>query len=162
MSKDNRSLQLSPQANELAEKVSLHYENVYNLPRIGCRILALLLVLPDPISMLDMETYLKVSHASISTNLRLLVALGYVEKVLLSGDRTTYFRFLPRSRVRALQERIVHYQELKEVIAKARKEIPFDGDVPDHLQEMLDWADLAIKMNAEFIREWQLYIRSLK
>jgi DNA-binding transcriptional regulator GbsR (MarR family) len=153
---------LSPQTIDFVEKIGSHYENVFNLPRIGCRILALLLVVPEPISMEHMENNLKVSHASISSNLRLLAAMGYIEKISYTGDRTTYFRFLPRSRVKALQERINHYQELKQVIDKAEKELAFPTEVRDHLEEMYAWANLAIRLNSAFIQEWEQHIRTMK
>jgi DNA-binding transcriptional regulator GbsR (MarR family) len=159
---DNQPIQLDPQTLNFIEEISLHYEKVYDLPRIGCRILAILLFVPEPLSMMRMESWLKVSHASISTNLRLLLAIGYVEKVMFAGDRTAYFRFLPRSRVRILRERINHYQELKHTIQKAEKESSFRGETTDHLKEMVEYAELAIKMNSEFIKEWEQYIRSTK
>jgi DNA-binding transcriptional regulator GbsR (MarR family) len=157
---DNPPFLINPEISGFVEEISLHYEKIYDLPRIGCRILALLLLVPEPIPMTSMESSLKVSHASVSTNLRLLTALGYVERVLFSGDRTTYFRFLPRSRVRILSERIAHYKELKHIIQKAEKEISFQGETTDHLREMIEYAELAIRMNSEFIKEWEQYIRS--
>jgi DNA-binding transcriptional regulator GbsR (MarR family) len=159
---DNPPLSLNSELSGFIEEISLHYEKIYDLPRIGCRILALLLLVSEPIAMTGMESSLKVSHASVSTNLRLLTALGYVEKVLFSGDRTSYFRFLPRSRVKILVDRIAHYQELKHIIQKAEKEISFQGEATDHLREMMEYADLAIRMNSEFIKEWEQYIRSTK
>jgi DNA-binding transcriptional regulator GbsR (MarR family) len=153
---------LSPQALDFVEKVSLHYENVYSVPRIGSRILALLLLIPEPMSIEDLECSLKVSHASISTNLRLLGALGYIQKVTCPGERTTYYRFLPRSRVRVLQERINHYQELKQVIQDAVRELDLEQEGRARLGEMLAWSDLAIKMNSGFIAEWEEHLRSDK
>ena len=46
---------LTPPALNFIEKVSLHFETVYGLPRIGCRILALLLISAGPRSSLELE-----------------------------------------------------------------------------------------------------------
>jgi DNA-binding transcriptional regulator GbsR (MarR family) len=155
-------LQLTPQALEFVEKISLEYENVYSLPHIGGRILALLLLVSEPISIEDMEKTLQVSHASISTNLRLLSAIGYVEKVTFPGDRCTYFRFLPRSRLRVVHDRIIHYHELKQIINEALRDLNPGENARQNLEEMLVWGDLTIKMNSQFIADWEEYVHSAK
>lgn len=142
---------------DFIEKVSLHYENVYSVPRIAGRILGLLLIVPAPISMKDIARALSVSHGSVSTNLRLLKALGYVEKLHLSGERTAVFRFLPRSRARILRERISHYQELKQLVQAGQRELGLPEDIARRLDEMVAWSELAIKKFSEFIGEWEQF-----
>lgn len=151
---------LPPRALDFIEKISLHYENVYNLPRIGARILGLLLLVPGPVQMDAMERILKVSHGSVSTNLRLLIVLNYVERITYPGDRCNYYRFLPRSRVRVLQERINHYRDLKKVIHEAQQELELKENASRSLEEMLAWAELAIAKNSQFIQEWDTYLHS--
>jgi DNA-binding transcriptional regulator GbsR (MarR family) len=149
-----------PQVMTLIERISAHYENVYNLPRIGARLLGLLLLYPEGLSMQVMENALQVSHASISGNLKLLGAMGYVEKITYAGSRITYYRFLPRSRVRVLRERIEHYQELIKVLQDARRDLDLNEAASQELVEMQAWAELAVEKNSQFIDEWKRYLQS--
>ena len=62
------------------------------LPRIGGRLLALLLITEADISLDDLARRLRVSKPSISTNARLLEMRGVIEKVSRTADRRDYYR----------------------------------------------------------------------
>lgn len=81
---DRTSYEVNLQTLDFIMKVSLHYVNVYGVPHIAGRILGR------------------------------LVRLGYVEKLRSCGARSAAFRFLPRSRVKSLQDGVNHYRELKQ------------------------------------------------
>ena len=74
------------------ESMGRYFES-YGIPRIGGKILGLLLVAHEPLSAEDIASILKVSRGSISTNFRLLLTSALAEKVTFPGDRTTYFVF---------------------------------------------------------------------
>lgn len=62
------------------------------MPRIAGRILGLLLLEGGPLGFEAMSARLKVSRGSVSTNTRMLVEKGMIERVSLPGDRRDYFQ----------------------------------------------------------------------
>src|SRR5258707_3209499 len=92
---------LSPALQEFVESMGVYFER-FALPRIGGRILGLLLIADRPLSLDDMASTLRVSRASISTNMRLLTASSLAEQVSFPGDRRDYYRFGPETSVRGL------------------------------------------------------------
>ncbi len=78
------------------ERLGLYFEE-FGLPRIAGRLFGLLLVADTPLSLDQVATMLHVSRASVSTNARLVVATGLVERVSLPGDRRDYYAFSGRS-----------------------------------------------------------------
>src|SRR5271157_5308726 len=91
----NKFKKLSPELINFIESMGRYFES-YGIPRIGGRILGLLLVTHEPLSAEDIATILKVSRGSVSTNFQLLLTSALAEKVTFQGDRTTYFAFPAR------------------------------------------------------------------
>lgn len=81
---------------EFVENQGLFFEG-FGLPRIGGRILALLLLAEAPVTLDEVAGALKVAKASASTNLRNFVAIGMVDVVSVLGDRKTYYQWSPRA-----------------------------------------------------------------
>lgn len=154
-----KSFLISAQDLDFISCISLHYENVYSVPPIAARILALLLLVPHNLTIQEITSCLSVSHGSVSTNLNLLILLGYVEKQRSNGKRPASYRFLPRSRIQIMHQRISHYQELKQLIEAGRRQAPLPEQVSDRLDEMVAWSDLAIRKFSEFIVEWEGYMK---
>lgn len=61
-------------------------------PRISGRVFALLVVEDGAISLSEIARRLKVSRASVSTNARLLLRVGIIERVGVPGDRQDHYR----------------------------------------------------------------------
>lgn len=78
------------------ENQGLFFER-FGLPRIGGRILAMLLLAEGPVTLDEVAATLKVSKASASTNLRHFVTVGLVDVVTPLGDRKTYYQWSPRA-----------------------------------------------------------------
>jgi DNA-binding IclR family transcriptional regulator len=87
---------LSTEEARFVEDCGLFFERL-GLPRIGGRILALLMIADEPMSLEELSTQLKVSKASVSTNTRRFEALGLLDVVTRLGDRRTYFQWSPRA-----------------------------------------------------------------
>lgn len=64
-------------------------------PRIAGRVFALLLVEDGALSLSEIARRLKVSRASVSTNARLLLRVGVIERVGIPGDRQDHYRLIP-------------------------------------------------------------------
>ncbi len=72
------------------EAMGLHFERQGGT-RIGGRIHALLMLADEPLSLKRIAQLLKVSAASVSTNIRACMAMGLVEPAGVPGDRQHYY-----------------------------------------------------------------------
>ena len=72
------------------EAMGLHFERQGGT-RIGGRIHALLMLADEPMSLKRIAQLLKVSAASVSTNIRACMAMGLVEPASVPGDRQHYY-----------------------------------------------------------------------
>lgn len=101
---------------ELIEMFGIHFESLYNLPPLGARILATLILdgCRSGITFEDLTERMGASKSTISTNLNLLLKLGRITYYTLPGDRKKYFKPMPFS------DRLQNYMKMiafeKEVI----------------------------------------------
>lgn len=79
--------------------------------RTAGRLLGVLLVAEEPISLDDAARALKASRASISTNARWLETLGLLQKVSYPGDRKDYYLVSPGTFERILARRVAQMRE---------------------------------------------------
>lgn len=83
---------LSPGEVAFIEAMGRHFER-QGVPRIGGRILGLLLLSDEPVSLEALAERLKVSRASVSTNMQRFVMGGLCDAVSYPGDRRHYYVF---------------------------------------------------------------------
>lgn len=83
---------VSAEEERFIESMGLFFER-QGVPRIGGRILGLLLLAETPLALGELAKLLRVSPASISTNIRQLQASGLVDPASIPGDRRHYFIF---------------------------------------------------------------------
>ena len=81
---------MEPRTEEVIQRMALFFERD-GLPRIAGRVLAYLLVSPDPRSLDELAETLQVSKSSVSTGARRLERMGTVERVTIPGDRRDYY-----------------------------------------------------------------------
>lgn len=84
---------------ELIEMFGVHFENVHNLPPLGSRIFAILILdtCSRKTSFEDLIELTGASKSSVSTNLNLLLKLGKITYYTLHGDRKKYYKPSPFS-----------------------------------------------------------------
>jgi len=87
----NDTLELTPGKLQFIEEMGLYFEH-YGIPRIGGRVLGLLMLTDRPLTLDAMAAALAVARSSISTNVRIGVNGGMVERVSFPGDRRDYYR----------------------------------------------------------------------
>lgn len=63
----------------------------WGISKVMAEIYALLYLSPDPMTLEDMSDKLKTSRSNASLNVRGLVDLGVVKKVIVRGDRKDYY-----------------------------------------------------------------------
>jgi DNA-binding transcriptional regulator GbsR (MarR family) len=135
------------------EKLGLYYEN-YGIPRIGGKILGLLLVENNPISAEQMSKTLNVSRSSVSTNVRFLVMSGFLEITTLSGSRTDYYTISEKAWENSIKMRIDGFKNLIEIIEQGIDTLSKDSEVNTKLTQMKQWSDMMLNGHEKLIAEW--------
>lgn len=147
--------QLSPDVQSFVERIGLYFAQ-YGLPRIGGRILGLLLVADRPLTLDDIASALMVSRASVSTNVRLVLTFGFAERVSVPGDRRDYYQCPPDVWDRAL---LINIEAVKELRALAGRGIaavhPSDAVTHDRLEEMLEFCDVTLDDSYAMLEHWR-------
>lgn len=150
----NKFKKLSPELARFIESMGLYFE-AQGVPRIGGRILGVLLVAHEPLSADDISRILKVSRASVSTNMRLLTSSGLVEKTSILHDRTTYFVFSETAWEQAMQVGVQKASILKNLIQQGLAALPEKDSARERLKRSIQWADLVVEFYQELHKEWR-------
>lgn len=85
---------LSSGERQFIESVSLVIEQV-GFPRIGGRLVGLMVLAPRPLALEEIAALLKVSRASVSINTRLLIAGGVLKPCAMAEDRRRFYTMEP-------------------------------------------------------------------
>ncbi|MCQ8784092.1 GbsR/MarR family transcriptional regulator [Mangrovibrevibacter kandeliae] len=88
-----------------------------DLPRIAGRIIGLLTLSEAPLSFGAIAERLRVSRGSVSTNTRLLIEAGMIEKAAMPGDRQDYFRLAADAHQMQLQRMVARLDRLRHAVA---------------------------------------------
>ncbi|MBD1849381.1 MarR family transcriptional regulator [Leptolyngbya sp. FACHB-711] len=116
------------------EEVGLMFELV-GFPRMAGRIFGWLLICEPPQqSHSELADVLKASKGSISTMTRLLIQIGFIERISLPGDRRDYFQIKPHAWTQLTKQRIVQITAFKEL---AQRGMDLMGNAPSPLKERL-------------------------
>lgn len=118
----------SPEQQKFIEGFGDHFESL-GLPRIGGRLLALLLLSPEPISLDDLAHTLQVSKGSISSNARVLESSGIANRVRKPGDRRDFYWIGDDAQARVMRS---HLQRMADLIK--RLEQGYEAVPPEHPQ----------------------------
>lgn len=89
-----------------------------NMARTAGRMFGHLLLVEEPETPADMANALRVSKASVSTNARLLTALGLVERLTVPGDRRHYFQVSETGHQRMLDLRTQRIRMMRELLGE--------------------------------------------
>ena len=151
---------LSPDLRQFVESMGVYFGR-YGLPRIGGRILGLLIIADRPLSLDDIASTLHVSRASISTNIRLIVASSLAEPFSLPGDRRDYYRFGPDTWERSAATELDGILMLRRLgergLAAARDA---DNVARQHLSELLEFCDVLLEDRQAGLEHWRALQRA--
>ncbi|MFV4605516.1 siderophore transport transcriptional regulator MmpR5 [Mycobacterium tuberculosis] len=128
-----------PDIMEFVEQMGGYFES-RSLTRLAGRLLGWLLVCdPERQSSEELATALAASSGGISTNARMLIQFGFIERLAVAGDRRTYFRLRPNAFAAGERERIRAMAELQDLADVGLRAM---GDAPPQrsrrLREMRD------------------------
>lgn len=145
---------LDPALSKFVENIALYYEG-YGIPRIGGRMFGLLLVAGTPLSAEQIAEVLQASRSSVSTNVRALIANGWVEKVTFPGNRTDYFQFSSTAWDSVMERRRQAFAPLQVIVTQAQKALPPDSPAHIQLADMMAWTDLMMHHYEALLAAWQ-------
>jgi len=151
---DHQPPQLTPALSQFIENLARYFES-YGIPRIGGRILGLLMVAQEPLSAEAIAAALKVSRASISTNLRFALNIGLAEKTSFPGDRITYYIFPESGLEGTLAIEIKGLHVMKKLIQQGLTALPPEALARDRMEELSEWADFLIQVWDRALIEWR-------
>jgi DNA-binding transcriptional regulator GbsR (MarR family) len=151
---DQKGPILNLELSKFVENLARFFES-YGIPRIGGRILGLLLVAHEPLSAESISTILKVSRASVSTNLRFALQVGLAEKTSFPGDRTTYYVFPEAGLEKTLAAEIEAISKMKRFVEQTLKALPTEDAARSRLEVLADWADFLLQVWQKALIEWR-------
>jgi len=151
------SSELSAGVSQFVEGIGMLMEK-YGLPRIGGRIMGLLMLDNKPLSLDDISKLLGVSRASVSTNLRMSEISGLAVRVAKPGDRRDYYIGAENMWLRAMEANNRDVLLMLEVARKAMPNIPKEEIVArTRLQELIDFYEFFKERLDQITEEWQAY-----
>jgi DNA-binding transcriptional regulator GbsR (MarR family) len=151
---------LPPEKVRFIEGMGRYFEQ-FGLSRIGGRVLGLLMLAEEPLSLDDMATTLSVSRASISTNIRLATTSGLAELVTKPGDRRDYYRFTDDAWGHSLHVELKALLPLRRMVARALAALePDDHLARAQLEDAVDFCDFFIDEHHGMIARWRERLRA--
>jgi predicted transcriptional regulator len=150
----DKTMNLSPELIRFIEGMGMYFEN-QGIPRIGGRILGLLMVAHEPLSADAIARILKVSRASISTNMRALIGSGLIEKTSALHHRSTYFVF---SETALEQRMIVGIQSavmFKKLAEQGLAALPSRDSARIRMERSIEWSDLVVESFQAAVAKWR-------
>ena len=146
--------QLTPTLSRFIEGMGLYFESA-GVPRIGGRMLGLLMIAHWPLSAEDLATILNVSRGSISTNLRVLLASGMVEKALLPQLRTTHFVYSDEAMEQRILAGVKSTETFKRLLQQVADVVPPKDPARHHIDNSIAWSDLLIEVFHDATQRWR-------
>ncbi len=145
---------LTPEVSRFVENMGMYFEN-QGIPRIGGRMLGLLMIAHEPLSAEDIARILKVSRGSLSTNFRALLASGMVEKVAVYGHRTTYFVYSDAALEHRTTTGMHAALAFKRLVQDGLAALPPKDAARHHLDASLEWSDMLYAAFERALADWQ-------
>lgn len=130
----------------------------FGQPRLMGRIMAVLLLAPEPQSLDDITRELGVSKGPVSSEARKLEMLQTVEKIVRRGSKRVYYQPVPDSNAGALARNLALMNKNREVAREfldAAKPGQLDAVALDRVEEMERFYRLLIARMNEFLEEWR-------
>ncbi|HEX3270669.1 MAG TPA: hypothetical protein VHR15_08465, partial [Ktedonobacterales bacterium] len=151
---------LAPEKGRFVESMGRYFGH-FGLSRIGGRLLGLLMIAEEPLSLDDMAAALSASRASISTNIRLVTTTRMAELVTKPGDRRDYYQFTHDAWGHALRAEMNSLPPLRRMAARALAALgPNDHQAREQLEDLVDFCDFSIEERVGMIARWRERLRA--
>ncbi|MCB1143660.1 MAG: HTH domain-containing protein [Leptospiraceae bacterium] len=146
-----KQIGLNPDLMKFIDKVGVFHETV-GLPRIGGRILGLMIIAREPISPDEIASTLKVSRSSVSTNLKGLKLFRLIEEIRIPGNRKEFYQFSEHAFENMIKMRLTTYDPFTEILTEGLATLKKNKLPTGHIQNLMNYNTL----------EKNLYINLLK
>jgi biotin operon repressor len=148
---------LSPEIHRFIEAIGGYFTQ-YGLPRIAGRLLGLAMVVDRPLTLDDMAAALGVSRASISTNIRLIESVGFVDRVTIPKDRRDYYRCSSDPWDARIRSGIVQIDTLGAIARRGLAAVEAgDAYARAHLEELAEFCDFLLKEERGLLQRWRAH-----
>lgn len=122
--------------------------------RIAGRISGYFIVHGGPVSFAQLATELKISRGSVSTNARILVAIGFIERVTKPGDRQDYYQLASSPFLRMIEGYMVRMRRMQDILVQASSNIPEDMTTTHkRLAQMSHFFEAAVRSNDQLLQD---------
>lgn len=124
------------------------------LPRIAGRLAGYFIIHGGPVSFAQLAEEMQVSRASISTNARMLVNIGFIEKITIPGDRQDYYQLCHSPFLRMIEGYLQRMRRMQAIVEDAERNIP--DTMPDsqrRLQQMRQFYGQAVVSNERLLQQ---------
>ena len=149
---------LPDELHEHVETFSLVFER-FGFQRMGGRMFALMLLRDEPLfTQAQLAEELDASTGSVSTMIRLLEQLGFVERVSLPGHRRDRFRLTEDPLMEMTVRRLRGAQQMIEIIEAARATRNIGPRADARLARAVSFYEFFMDAMTESLAEWQAIV----
>jgi len=147
---------LSPGVQRFIETTGSYFTQ-FGLSRVAGRLLGLAMVVDRPLTLDDMAAALGLSRASVSTNIRMIKAVGFVDQVTMPRDRRDYYQFSADPWEARLRSNLVSADMFGALARRGLAAIDEeqDGFARAHLEDMLDFCEFMIEEERGRLQRWR-------
>lgn len=147
---------LSPEIQRFIDAIGEYFAQ-FGLSGVSGRLLGLMMVADGPLTLDDMADALAVSRASISTNIRLIKAIGFVDKVSMPRDRRDFYRCSSDPWGAVIRTDLVSTDMLASIARRGLMAIPEDasGSARTHVEDLLDFCEFMLEEERGILQRWR-------
>jgi biotin operon repressor len=147
---------LSPEIQRFIDAIGEYFAQ-FGLSGVSGRLLGLMMVADEPLTLDDMAEALSVSRASISTNIRLIKAIGFVDKVSMPRDRRDFYRCSSDPWGAVIRTDMVSTDMLAGIARRGLLAIPEDasGTARAHVEDLLDFCEFMLEEERGILQRWR-------
>ncbi len=122
--------------------------------RIAGRISGYFIVHGGPVSFAQLANELKISRGSVSTNARILVSIGFIERVTKPGDRQDYYQLASSPFLRMIEGYMARMRRMQDILVQANNSIPEDMTATHkRLAQMSHFFEAAVRSNDQLLKD---------
>jgi DNA-binding transcriptional regulator GbsR (MarR family) len=151
---ENEPIALSPEIRRFIEAIGGWFTQ-YGLSRIVGRIAGLMMVVDRPLSLDDMAAALGVSRTSISTNIRAIAILGFVDQVSIPKDRRDYYQYSADPWEARSRAGIIATETLRAIARNGLAALEEEGGPQEHLEDLLDFCEFYLQEERSMMQRWR-------
>jgi len=140
---------------KVIEKFGIYFDEI-GLNKTYGRMFGLFMTIKDPISMGGLVTELQISKSTASVEIRRLLLMGYIEKVLMPDQRADFYQLKKDVWITHFLQKLQMIKRLQSIVEEVPTE---DLEVFKNLKEMGDYCDF---MEIELKTLADKYVRNIK